>query len=65
MAAQAAGTCCAQLYTMLTDLGYHMFTYDNAQHTLIPEPLRAAYPYLNLLAVKQPERVAERLRRNL
>jgi FkbM family methyltransferase len=62
-AAQSAGTCCAQLYATLTDLGYHMFIYDDARHTLLPDPLRAAYPHLNLLAVKHPERVAERLRR--
>jgi FkbM family methyltransferase len=63
VAALSAGSNCTELYRTLETFGYQMFTYDAKGRQLLPEPLRAAYPYQNLLAVKMPEAVATRLAR--
>lgn len=60
-AARSAGSSCTELYRLLEELGYRMFTYDALSKRLIPDPLRERYPYLNLVAAKRPERVAARL----
>lgn len=62
-AALSAGSSCEELYHLLEDLGYHMFVYDALSKVLVPDPLRKSYPYLNLIAAKQPESVVTRLRR--
>lgn len=64
-ASQSAGTTCQKLYGQLESLGYQMFLYDVGTRSLIPEPKRVSYPYLNLLASKRPEAVALRLKSDL
>lgn len=61
-AALSAGSSCEELYHLLQDFGYQMFVYDMKAKKLIPDPLRDSYPYLNLIATKQPEMVVDRLR---
>jgi len=63
LAARSAGSSCPNLYHMLEDLGYQMFTYDAKYRKLIADPLRAEYPYVNLIAAKRPEQVSTRLDR--
>lgn len=60
-AAQSASSSCAELYNLLAELGYQMFVYDAMSRSLIPEPLRENYRYLNLIAAKRPEQVLARL----
>lgn len=60
-ACHSAGSSCAKLYHQLEDLGYMMFIYDAKSRKLVPDPLRDSYPYLNLIAAKQPEQVVSRL----
>ena len=64
-ASKSAGSSCAELYHMLEELGYQMFIYDAKLKRLIPDPIREAYPYLNLIATKQPEQIYSRLRKRL
>lgn len=61
-ASQSAGTSCRSLYRQLEALGYQMFIYEPKTRKLIPDPLRDRYPYLNLFAVKEPERANSRLK---
>ena len=61
-AAYAAGSSCRDLYHLLEQLGYSMYRYDPTTRSLVAEPLRDTYPYVNLLAAKQPEQVMQRLR---
>jgi hypothetical protein len=61
-AAVAAGTSCADLYQTLVDLGYYMFIYDRHQRMLLPAPPRERYPYMNLIATKNPDLVVSRVR---
>jgi len=63
-AAEAAGSSCHQLYHALEALGYRMYSFDQRQRTLQPDPLRSQYPYLNLFAIKEVEPVRARLRRS-
>jgi FkbM family methyltransferase len=60
-AAEAAGSSCRDLYEFLKSLGYRMFVYDSHQRSLAPEGLREQYPYVNLIAAKNPDFVNERL----
>jgi len=57
-----AGFSCQELYQSIKNFGYQMFLYDSEHITLIPEPLRDNYPYLNIIATKDPNSVAKRLR---
>lgn len=57
----SAGSSCTELYRLLEKLGYQMFTYDMKSRRLIPDPIRVDYTYLNLIAAKRPDQVAERL----
>jgi len=61
-AAQAAGSSCAQLYRAIEQLSYTLYQYDHASRSLVPEPLRASYPYSNLVAVKDLAAALDRLR---
>jgi FkbM family methyltransferase len=61
-AARAAGSSCSELYATLSDLGYRMFLFDLCERTLVPDPLRSEYPYVNIIAAKDPEFVTARLR---
>ncbi len=63
-ASQSAGSSCANLYHLLEELGYQMFTYDAKLRKLVPEPLRESYPYVNVLAAKRPEHIIARLNRS-
>jgi FkbM family methyltransferase len=60
--AQNAGFSCKELYQLLVDYGYELFTYDAAKNRLISESLRAHYPYLNIIATKQPKSVEQKLK---
>jgi len=60
---RAAGSSCARVYGMLEGLGYQLFTFDGLARRLVADPLREAYPYLNLIAAKRPADVAARLAR--
>ena len=60
-ASQAAGSSCEQLYRLLEGLGYQMYVYDALYAKLIRERLRDAYPYSNLIAAKNEDRVMERI----
>jgi FkbM family methyltransferase len=62
-ASQVAGSSCAKLYHLLEELGYQMFVYNAMSKRLIRDPLRASYPYLNLIAAKKPAEVFARLER--
>jgi FkbM family methyltransferase len=59
----SAGTSCTDLYRVLEDLGYQVFAYESRNHTIVPAPLRETYPYVNLIAAKDPEQVVARLKR--
>jgi FkbM family methyltransferase len=59
--AQQAGTSCRELYGRLVNFGYQVYIYDEKSQTLLPEVLREKYPYLNLIAVKQPAEIYSRL----
>lgn len=60
-AAQSAGSSCAALYQHLMNLGYTVCRYDKARNQLVPDALRASYPYDNLYATKQPDSDNRRL----
>jgi FkbM family methyltransferase len=61
-ASVSAGSSCDQLYNLLEDLGYTMFVYNHEKREIVREPLRASYPYLNLIATKHPSSIGVRLR---
>ncbi len=61
-ASVSAGSSCDHLYHLLGDLGYKMFLYNHQKREIVPEPLRASYPYLNLIATKHPAITRDRLR---
>lgn len=60
--ALAAGTTCQELYQTVEQLGYELYLYNPSTHTLTPDPIRDAYPYLNLIAVKDLAAAHQRLR---
>ncbi len=62
-AAASAGSSCKDLYHMLEGFGYSMFCYDLRTRKLVHDPLREKYPYVNLIAAKNPEKVNLRLRK--
>jgi FkbM family methyltransferase len=59
VAAEAAGSSTRELYEELSRLGYGLFRYDGG--SFVPEPLRDAYPYDNLVATKRLEELRSRL----
>ena len=61
-AARSADSSCKQLYHKLQDLGYMMFSYDAKSRTLVPDPLRESYPYVNLIAAKQSQHTLTKLK---
>jgi FkbM family methyltransferase len=61
-AAKAAGSSCHNLYEFLESLGYRMFVYNSCKRSLAQEGMREQYPYVNLIAAKNPVFVNERLR---
>ena len=62
--AQGTGSSCVDLYHTLEKLGFQMFTYDAPSRRLVLDPLRQSYPYLNLIASKDPEWVTARLKQH-
>lgn len=60
-ASQSAGTSCKELYHQLEELGYRMYFYDGKSKRIIPDPIRESYPWVNLLAVKNPDDIYFRL----
>jgi FkbM family methyltransferase len=63
-ASQSAGTSCQTLYRQLQELGYQMFIYEAKSKRIIPDPIRDSYPYINLLATKNPEDINSRLKKH-
>ncbi len=64
-ASRSAGSSCEKTYQFLEELGFKMFTYDPRSQSLNPDPVRKEYSYLNLLAIKDAEKVATRIRENI
>jgi FkbM family methyltransferase len=62
-ASTSAGSSCKNLYQLLENLGYRMFSYDSSRRELIHDPLRVSYPYVNLIATKNIGEVNVRLRK--
>jgi len=60
--ARAAGSSCVDLYRTLQRLGYRIFAYDPGTRALVPEGMREEYPYVNLIAAKNPGLVDARVR---
>jgi FkbM family methyltransferase len=60
-AARHAGSSCRELYGLIHDLGYQLYSFD-LDGALTRERLRETYPYVNLLALKDIDYVEERLR---
>lgn len=60
-AAESAGSSCQALYDRLQSFGYEMFIYDSDKGRLVHESRRAKYPYLNLIAAKDPDFVDLRI----
>jgi FkbM family methyltransferase len=58
----SAGFSCAHLYHLLEDLGYQMFIYDPTTKQLIFDSIRESYPYINLIATKNPQEANLKLR---
>jgi FkbM family methyltransferase len=57
----AAGTNCYELYDLIKSYGYELYTYKSETNELIPEPKRIHYPYNNLIAIKNFEKVYDRI----
>ena len=57
----AAGSSCQALYRQLEGLGYQLFLYDAQTRRLVPDALRQSYPYLNLVAAKDPCAIESRI----
>ena len=62
-ASLVAGSSCQVLYRQLEAFGYRMFLYDVPSGHLVPDPMRQSYPYLNLIAAKDPDAVRSRIGR--
>jgi FkbM family methyltransferase len=60
-AAEAAGSSCHALYERLQNYGYEMFVYDAGKGRLVRESRRAKYPYLNIIAAKNPDFINSRI----
>ncbi len=60
-AADASGASCQELYESIERLGYRLFRYDERTRALVPEPMRDAFGYVNLFAVKHLASVHSRL----
>jgi FkbM family methyltransferase len=61
-ASESAGTTCQNIYRLLEELGYAVFSYDRRRNRIIPDPMRDKYPYVNLIATKDPDAVVTRIR---
>jgi FkbM family methyltransferase len=59
LAAEAAGSSTRELYEAIGSYGYALFRYVDGG--LVPEPMRDAYPYDNLIATKRLDELAARL----
>ena len=59
--AQNAGSSCQALYRALEELGYHLFRIKMPDRTILPDPIRQSYPFMNLVATKNHEAVKRRL----
>lgn len=59
--AQSAGTSCVNVYNRLLEFGYKMYSIDINARTLVHDPLREAYPYINLLSTKRIDFVCRRV----
>ena len=61
-AAEATGGICKDLYHQLEKLGYRLFRFNPLSNTILADPLRETYPYVNLIAAKDPDQVNRRLK---
>jgi FkbM family methyltransferase len=63
-ASQVAGSSCKELYHILEDFGYKLYTYEAKSKNIVAHPFQSNYPYhLNLIATKTPETVKYRLKK--
>jgi len=60
-AASAAGVSCHVLYRTLESFGYRMSVYKPEIRAIVPDSIREEYPYVNLIAAKNPDFVNARL----
>lgn len=56
-----AGYTCKQLYCLIQDYGYSLFSYNSSKNSLIIHELQDEYPYMNLIAAKDIAVVNDRL----
>lgn len=57
----AAGANSYELYDLLVSFGYSWYIYDSKMNKLFKDPKRMHYPYNNLFAIKNIEKVIERI----
>ena len=57
----AAGTSCYEVYDKLLEFGYRLYSYDKENNQLILDTKRLHYPYLNLIAAKDINKVVNRI----
>lgn len=57
-----SGFSCKELYQLITDLGYKLYSYNSKKNHLSLEKLRGTYPYINLFAIKNINEVKKRMK---
>jgi len=60
-ASRSAELSCQALYHQIETLGYQLFLYDEKHRRIYHAPLREEYPYLNLIASKDPDQIGKRI----
>ena len=61
-ALQSSGSSCQELYQLLEEIGYGLFTYDPYSKKAVSEPLRDAYPRrVNLIVARHRDQLEARL----
>jgi FkbM family methyltransferase len=53
----AAGHCCHEIYKYLEGFGYTWYSYISIEKKLVYDPMRINYPYVNLIAIKNPDKI--------
>lgn len=56
-----AGSCCTELYNFMADKGYKWYSYNAETNQLTHSPLKTYYPYENLIATKNIEKLNARI----
>jgi len=55
------GYSCTDLYNLLVEYGYKLYTYDDASNNLVNEEIRESYPCINIIATKKSGFILNRL----